>query len=311
MQTEYERELAKCELEVSSLIRKIRKQKRISQEVLYQGLCTKKTYQRFEQGEGIGDELLAECILSRLHVQYRLFGMVLSDKDFLLKEQRYEIGLQLVRGNLRRAEKLLADYEKNAKDTITRRQYIQWKRAEILQEKDKEAAGKLALQALELTLSLEEVEQRFKTKVVLSEQELELYLLYRKCLDEFSLKESEGVIKKLNQQYVKEKVGIHGYFELAYSYGKKLFEEGRYAECGENSRLRIQELNQGNRRDFFVELYFIGAIAGMKMESIKDKKELFQEMKTVYYIANAFNKKGIAEEVKKYCQEEFEWHITG
>ena len=311
MQTEYERELAKCELEVSSLIRKIRKQKRISQEVLYQGLCTKKTYQRFEQGEGIGDELLAECILSRLHVQYRLLEVVLSDEDFWLKECRYKIGQQLAKGNLRQAEKLLAAYEKKAKDTIANRQYIQWKRAEILQEKDKEMAGKLALQALELTLPLEEVEKRFKSKVILSEPEVALYLLYRKCDSKLSLKECEGLVKRLNQMYVKECVGLLCYYELAFIYAKELLKAGRYEECRENCTRRIGELDNGNRSEYLPELQFIGAVAGMKKASEGDKKELRQEIKTAYYTAMAFAKKDMAMAMKNYCQEEFGWHITG
>lgn len=83
-------------MEISELIRELRIEKKINQDALYGGLCKRKVYFQLENGDVIMDELLSERLFSRVHVQYRLLDIMLSDENFWQKECRYEINLQSV-----------------------------------------------------------------------------------------------------------------------------------------------------------------------------------------------------------------------
>ena len=75
----------------------------------------------------------------------------------------------------------------------------------------------------------------------------------------------------------------------------------------------ILVLRDGNRYDYISELYFLSAIARRKeKEDISEEeiKNFQQEIKTAYYTAMSFGKKRVAEQMKKYCQEVYGWHIT-
>ena len=82
-------------MELSELIRELRYEKGISQTVLYQGLCTRKQYVQLEYGEAVIDELLADRICSRLHVQYKMIDIILDEEQFWLRECRYGIRVQM------------------------------------------------------------------------------------------------------------------------------------------------------------------------------------------------------------------------
>ena len=82
-------------MEISDLIREIRIEKKIKQNILYDGLCGQKKYFQLENGDAILDELLSEYLFSRLHVQYHLVDIMLNEDNFRQKECRYEINLLL------------------------------------------------------------------------------------------------------------------------------------------------------------------------------------------------------------------------
>ena len=115
-------------MEISDMIRELRIEKKISQDVLYAGLCGRKKYFQLENGDAIMDELLSECLFSRLHVQYRLVDIMLSDENFWQKECRHEINLQIHKKCWEKAESLLAEYEVKAPQTVLHQQYVLAKR---------------------------------------------------------------------------------------------------------------------------------------------------------------------------------------
>lgn len=307
---QYFEELIKNNIEISLLIRELRIEKGISQRKLYAGICSKKTYMRLEDGEGIADEWMAECLLSRLHVQYRLLEIVLSDEDFWQKECRYEMDKCIRKGRIGKAKELLAEYEQKVENTVLHKQYILWKKAELLKKENADGAGEIAREALELTLPISEVAKRLNGAIVLSEMELELYFLYRSCKKKFTLEEYKDVLEKMQEAFIKEHICLRCYFEIAYEYAKLLFDREYYTECREFSNQRILELRKGNRTDYLIEMYFISALAGMKLADSEEKqRSLLQEMKAAYYGAMAFGQAELANGIKEYCQEEFGWHI--
>jgi len=309
----YYDELEKNRMELSYLIREQRIARKVSQRELYEGICTQKAYRKLEEGEGIGDEWMAECLLSRLHVQYRLLEIMLSDEDFWRKECRYEIDRLIRKGEFEKAGKLLEEYESKAQEDGLDRQYVLWKKAVLLGQTDAKGAGALAKEALELSLPIAEAEHRLCGKVILSEMELELYLLYRRGSSSFSLEEYPKLLGQLKKSFIEECICVSCYFELVYEFVVELLKTKRYRECREMCMQTILVLRDGNRYDYISELYFLSAIARRKeKEDISEEeiKNFQQEIKTAYYTAMSFGKKRVAEQMKKYCQEVYGWHIT-
>ena len=134
-------------MEVSELIRELRVEKGIRQDVLYHGLCTRKKYFQLENGEVVMDEYLSERLFSRLHVQYKLIDVMLDDDNFRQKELRYEINLRLRKRAWEKAESLLKEYEERAPKTELHTQYVLAKRAEINWKTGKDKPGNAFLEA--------------------------------------------------------------------------------------------------------------------------------------------------------------------
>jgi len=163
-------------MEISDLIRELRREKRIPQDVLYAGLCSRKKYFQLENGDVILDELLSECLFSRLHVQYHLVDIMLDDENFWQKQCRHEINLQIQKRCWKKAEALLEEYEEKASPKAIHKQYVLEKRAEVQYQKGNKDAGKLFREALEITMPVLELEARLKNSGVISEDELWMYL---------------------------------------------------------------------------------------------------------------------------------------
>ena len=78
------------EFEMCELIREFRYHQGISQQELYKGLCNKKEYFQLENGDSVIDELLFEQLLSRLHIQKRLFDIMLDDDHATISNYAYK-----------------------------------------------------------------------------------------------------------------------------------------------------------------------------------------------------------------------------
>ena len=128
------------EFEMCELIRNFRYEQGISQQELYQGLCSKKEYFQMENGNSEIDELLFEQLLSRLHVQYRLFDIMLDDDHFDRMECRHNIKLCLQKEQWEKAEQLLREYVSMAPNSNLHQQYVQAKRAELMFQNGQPAA---------------------------------------------------------------------------------------------------------------------------------------------------------------------------
>lgn len=298
-------------LQISEVIRELRIDRDVSQEELYSGLCNKKVYFQFENGEAIMDELLSERLLSRLHVQYRLIDIMLNDESFWQKECRREISVQLYNKCWEKAEHLIDEYEKKVPQTELHRQYVLAKRAEILFAKGEEGAGKLFLEALELTMSVEELEKRLQGSGVISEEEHWMYMRYRNCTRAFSMEEYLDYLKKLEGWFPAAQMCNEVYFEVAYQCACKLCETEQYIDCREVCQTAITWLKRGIKHFHMAEFYFLDALTGMRLRhNTEQEKEFYQQCKMAYYVSLSFGEEEVAEKIAKQCEEEFGWHIT-
>lgn len=297
-------------MEISNLIRELRIEKNIKQQILYGGLCGQKKYFQLENGDVVMDELLSEYLFSRLHVQYHLLDIILNDDNFWQKEYRHEINLLLHKKCWEQAECLLKEYEARAPKKKIHRQYVLARRAEICYRTKEKQGGKLFYKALSLTMSVEELEKRLETLGIVSAEELWLYFRYRNCENPFSLKEYDIFLERLEQWFLSAQIYVEVYFEAAYQYALKAWREERYVLCREVCERAIRWMKYGKKDFHLAEFYFMDAIAGMKLEHRKEKeKELCQQCKMAYYFSESFKEEKVKEKITAYCKEEFGWHI--
>ena len=298
-------------MEVSELIRELRMEKKILQNVLYEGLCKRKVYFQLENGEVIMDELLSERLFSRLHVQYRLVDIMLNDNSFWQKECRYEINLQIRKRRWERAEKLLREYEIKAPQTRLHIQYVMVKRAEILAATGQKNAGALFREALELTMSVPELEKRMNGSAVIAEDELWMYFGYRLWDKPFSVEEYIAFLGRVEEWFLSVQIYTEVYFEAAYQCAHMLWKAEQYVFCRELCQKAISWLRRGGKRFHLPEFYFVDVMAGMKSKHDPvEEKELFQQCKVAYYVSLSFGENETAKRIKEQCEEEFGWHIT-
>lgn len=298
-------------MEVSELIRELRLEKKISQNVLYEGLCKRKVYFQLENGEVIMDELLSERLFSRLHVQYRLVDIMLNDDSFWQKECRNEINLQIRKRCWEKAEELLKEYEVKAPQTNLHKQYVLAKRAEILLGIGQKKAGELFREALELTMSVSELEKRMNDSGVIAEDELWMYFCYRILEKSFSVEEYTIFLEQVEEWFLSVQIYAEVYFGAAYHCARALWEAERYVLCREICQKAISWLRRGVKKVHLSEFYFLDAMAGMKLKHApEEEKELFQQCKMAYFVSLSFGENEISEKIKEQCEEEFGWHIT-
>jgi len=299
-------------MEISELIREMRIERGVRQEVLYQGLCERKVYFKLENGEVIMDELLAEKLFSRLHVQHRLIDIMLSDNDFWQKECRYEIDLEIKKQNWEKAEELLDEYEERTKEMLLHRQYVMEKRAEIFYQKGQKNCGKMFCEALELTMPLFELENRLSGSGAISEDELWSYMRYRNCVRNFKDTEYKLFLEKLEKCFLSAQIYAEVYFEVAFQYAQELYRTEQYSLCRNVCEKAIEWLKRGIKYFHLAEFYFYDAAAGMKIKhEDAEEKQLFQQCKMAYYVSLSFGEEQTAEMIKERCREEFRWHIIG
>ena len=298
-------------LEIGELIRELRIERRVKQNVLFYGLCARKTYFQLENGEVVMDELLSEWLFSRLHVQYRLIDIMLDDDNFWQKECRHEIAVQMKRYCLEKAESLLKEYEARAPKIKLHTQYVLARRAEILFKTGKEKSGKLFREALELTMAVVELEKRLKGNGVISEEELWLYLHYRICENPFSMEEYTLFLERVEELFLSVQLYAESYFEAAYQYVCALWSTEQYTLCREVCEKAITWLKRGVKSFHLAEFHAFHAMAGMKLKhETEEERNLFQQCKMAYYAGISFGEEETAEKIKKQCEEVFGWHIT-
>jgi len=299
------------EFKMCELIREFRYQQGISQQELYQGLCGKKEYFQVESGNGEIDELLFEQLLSRLHVQHRLFDIMLDDDQFDRMECRHKIKLCLQKEQWERAEQLLTEYEAMAPNNNLHQQYVRAKRAELLFQTG-QSAGQMFKEALELTLPVKELENRLQGSGVISEEELWLYFRYRSCEQEFAEEEYQLLLQVIEKGFLMHQIYPEVYFEVTYQYALKLWRTEEYVRCKDISKKTVSYLQDGVKQFRLAELMFLNALAELKLRHDKEKeRELFQQCKQAYYISLSFCKPEMAQKMLTYCEEEFGWHIIG
>lgn len=168
--------------QIHYLIGKIRKGKRISQQILGRGICSAQQISKIEKGEVVPDFFLTEILLQRLGMSPDKFEIVLSLEEYEEIEARDDIIDDLRQGRLEAAEKRLETFCGDAGRNQPIRQMNRFRLlgALALERGEYEAAEKNLEEAVHLTMG--QVEQIVPEGRLLAGIELETLILYAQAL---------------------------------------------------------------------------------------------------------------------------------
>lgn len=174
---------------LGTVLKKLRKELKISQKELSRGVCSITTLSRIEADEREPDQRLFECLISRLGKDSRKWELILKEGDKKLLQKRNYMEYLLLNKEIEQLKKELEDYKNNMHVLgITKHlheQYIDLIQG-FLYEKNKnyKMAYDKCLEGLEKTDFHIDL-WAFKIDVVLSKNELRLlYLLGRVLIKE-------------------------------------------------------------------------------------------------------------------------------
>lgn len=291
-----QKDILKAEsVEIGALIRMLRKKKKIRQKDLFEGLCTKEVFERIETGKGFTNELLIERLFSRLHMQSKLLDLTLSDIDFERKELRAQIELCVEKNHVTPMEELLYQYEMLEKQGKLDKQYILWTRARIMEPFNCLEAGKLYKQAFLLTG--ENVKHG-----LLSEEELDMYLGYRRCLEPLTKEEQNNLLCWIEDEFFQYQIFPHSYFTTKLAEANNNYIIGRIEAATEICTKCIEILNNKNMTYYLTGFLFL--LAKCRKSLLKgNENKIFEGFREVFYTCLAFGEDAMAEMVAVYCKE--------
>lgn len=107
-------------------LKNIRKEKKLSQKNIYEGLCSQTMFSKIEQGEKEADQLLFYAILGRLGISTSKYTLVLTKEEFMLSEQRTGIELCIRGERWREGEEKITQYRKNDFSNVTEQLHEQY-----------------------------------------------------------------------------------------------------------------------------------------------------------------------------------------
>ena len=296
--------------ELGILIHSLRQKKGINRADIYMGLCDKGVYERFENGMEISDVLLLEFILSRAHIQKNYLDIAISDEEFDLIEQRKSMERLIDSGKTKEAAEILADYRKHVPREGIHLQYVWLKEMQIEQKEGGEVTPERYLEALELTMPLEQCREKRENGFFLTETEVILYIYYLRAAGKLDRKEIKSLMHCLKEAFLDEHICLKVYFELGLDYVEYCFKEQDFEEGIEVCDGMMRQLAQANREYYAPNILFcwsklLEKTSGPKLSAAAKWK--FQE---AYYVALAYGEETLAEEIQRYYEEVLKWHTT-
>ena len=191
------------------LLRNLREEKKISQSMIYQGLCSQPLYSKIEQGEKEVDQMLFYAFLGRLGISQNKYTMFLKKEDICLAEQRKRIEESIEKEEWKQAEQQMEMYKENDFRNVTKKlheQVIYFFEAKIAYTKGelRTAMEKLKMGIGETNEKLLEVVEGEKTNIRCCVSELELTQLCMLCeiMEKKEEKESAEKIWRWVYEYI-------------------------------------------------------------------------------------------------------------
>lgn len=214
---------------LGNILHKLRKEKGLNQKMLSKGLCSISSLSRFEVGEREPDQLLFECLISRLGKDSTRWELIISERDKKLLEKRNYIEYLMKTEQWELVEKEIKQY-KNFKGLSKppHEQYVLLVYGLLYrQKKEYEKAIEKCFLALEKTKIVLDKEELVIQEKVLSKNELRILCVIGELLLEGEFEHSATLynywskilqyieLKSTDEQY---RIEFYGriYYHLAY-----------------------------------------------------------------------------------------------
>lgn len=216
-------------------IRFLRRECRISQGRLCEGLCSGTTLSRIEWGEREPDKLLTDMLLQRLGKSSDKFWTIVHVRDYELMETRRKIWEAILCEDYQTAENEIEKYEEIARNDHLHRQYFLKCKGLMVGKKTGNWSDSSELFREAIRLTVPDFQEEQIVDCLLGREELNLILLlaqaYGMCGErELSRRCTCGLLENIEQREWDEEEFVKIYPKVVRQYLEFLKEEDKYED---------------------------------------------------------------------------------
>lgn len=291
-----------------------REAKGYTMEEISRGICSLSTLNRIETGERVVDYYMIELLLERMKVSTTEYEFVLDNDDYDEYMQREEIRSLMKQKELEAAEEKIRLYEKKHGKKELHQQFLYLQKGYL--EKYKNKVGKNSIRELfyqAICVTSPEYQQIIEQRGILSDTELFCLIEMIECIED-SLereKEQERLYEYFQWCLSREKLYPIPYRQAMSYYAECLYENSNYEHCINICNEVLKELYGTSKLENRQKLFELRARAreetGFKEED--EKKQCLKDYLTAYYVAEFYDDKECAAEVKKHVEEVYGWQF--
>lgn len=218
---------------IGTMLRRLRKEERLTLLQLSQGLCSRSELERIEEGVRLPNYFLVRRLLSRMGKSSNRLEYILSPKEYLLYEWRLRIQTALVREKFDEADSLLEQFAcAEGWDTPLHRQFYCSIKACLHREQNRqEQADECLKKAIRETVPTENMKEAM-WKCALGAEEIQLFTLQQAWKDN----NGEGggfylILQYVEQYMTDEEEKVKVYPTVGLKYARVLCREKKYQQA--------------------------------------------------------------------------------
>lgn len=163
---------------IGEILYTLRSEKKISQEELCRGLCTKGAYSRYESGERLPDRLLLNALLQRMGKSADKLSTILTNDEYIYLTWKKEALIAMGSQNVDKLKKLLKQYEEFhiTVNANLQQQFVYQIEAVIAEHEGKNLKECLGLVERAIELSMPNIKTQKLEEYLISTEEMRLLL---------------------------------------------------------------------------------------------------------------------------------------
>ena len=269
-------------------IKKVRKEKKITQSDLSAGICSNKGLSKIEQGEWIPDYFSTCSLLDRLGISNRVFEYILSQEEYEFCRLRHDIEKKLYEHNWEEVRKRLLEYQalKKSKDKL-HQQYIFFIESIVeVHANNYEVALERIEQAIEITIQNVEIERQ-----VLGVEEMRL-LLHREYIYQkmgYTAKNLMRYKAYIEDKFTNPKTLVLVYPQLTVLIREELVKKKEFDTLHRMCKKSMELLNKSQMLDFMYDILQIQYQIKDEVYHEQEKEEFLFDYKIFIEICEEWN----------------------
>lgn len=293
---------------LGEVIRRYRKELKISQEKLSEGICSVATLSRIENGERLPNKANFDAFMQRMGQSGELYDAFISAQDFEIHEKKFHIRQLILKEDFEGASQTLDELEMLIRDDIEEnklhKQFVQYMRV-ITENK-----GKLTLDSLEKLESAIKITLKNygKTKIynyLLTYDEIvilnNIAVAYGENEQKNKAIQIYGELKEyMEDNYINSEEKMRMYPSILYNLSKYLGLAGRYQESIDICDLGIESLNKYGRVKPLSSLLYNKAWCILKLKDNTRMEECKKTLLQAYYVEMVMGSPIKANQIKEF-----------